>query len=386
MIDPVDLLAAIQTSGVSFFAGVPDSLLQPFCAHVSETLSTQNHVIAANEGSAISLAAGFHLATGSIGCVYMQNSGLGNAINPLTSLVDRDVYSIPMLLMIGWRGEILGEKQLPDEPQHIKQGRITLELLKCLDIPFVILEAHSADVSTIVHRAINQAKTEGRVVALVVRRGSFKLNDENSIKSRYLLTREQALKVLLSSLPHNAVLISTTGKVSRELFEIRTAAGQRSDRDFLTVGSMGHALQIATGIALARPEKLVVCVDGDGALIMHMGGLTTSAVANNLVHVVMNNGTHESVGGQPTRGFDIDMQALALACGYGSAWRAVNSEELAQSVRAALSKRCAGFIEVRISSRSRANLGRPKQSPKAAKAGFMRFLESVPIHTQNSKR
>jgi phosphonopyruvate decarboxylase len=379
MLAPADLLAALRANGVRFFAGVPDSLLLPLCAHLSETLPAQDHIITANEGSAIALVAGFYLATGSIGCVYMQNSGLGNAINPLTSLTDKDVYSIPMVLMIGWRGEIIDEQQLPDEPQHKKQGRITLELLECLDIPFAILHAGTANVNDLVRHVVEKARTEARVVALVVRRGSFRLGEEKPTTPRYPLTREQALQALLGLLPGNAVIISTTGKVSRELFEIRIAARQPSDRDFLTVGSMGHALQIATGIALARPEKLAVCVDGDGALIMHMGGLTTSATVPNLLHVVMNNGTHESVGGLPTRGFEIDMPALALACGYGAAWRAVNSAELAESVKAALSGRCSGFIEVRISSSSRANLDRPKQSPEAAKEGFMRFLEATPL-------
>jgi phosphonopyruvate decarboxylase len=379
MIDAADLLTAFRDNGVRFFAGVPDSLLQPFCAHLSEALPSSAHIIAANEGNAIALAAGFHLATGSVGCVYMQNSGLGNAINPLTSLVDSDVYGIPMLLMIGWRAEILEGTQLPDEPQHIKQGRITLDLLECLGIPSVILDAGTEDLAIVIRHAVTQARAEERAVALVVRKNSFKPSDGKPPHSAYCFSREQALAVLLDSLPKDAVLVSTTGKVSRELYEFRTKSAQNSERDFLTVGSMGHALQIATGIALARPDKLVVCIDGDGALIMHMGGLTTSAMASNLIHVVMNNGTHESVGGQPTRGFDIDMEALALACGYRSAWRAASSDELAQSVRAALTKSGARLIEVRISSISRPDLGRPNRSPREAKTGFMQFLETRPV-------
>jgi phosphonopyruvate decarboxylase len=374
MIDPAAFLAILEQNGVGFFAGVPDSLLQPFCSHLSKTVPAERHVIAANEGSAVGLAAGYHLATGAIGCVYMQNSGLGNAVNPLTSLMDSEVYAMPALLLIGWRGEVLDGRQLHDEPQHGKQGRITLDLLDCLEIPHAVLDAGSADPGDTVGRLIDQARTRSRPVALVVRKGTFTGDEADLPQPLYPLTREDALKAVVAALPGHAVVVSTTGKASRELYEMRLAAGLATDRDFLTVGSMGHALQIASGIALARPETTVVCIDGDGALIMHMGGMTTSAALPNLLHIVMNNGTHESVGGQPTKGFAIDMPALARACGYAAAWRVADGADIGRDVGKALSIGRSVFLEIRTCSSSRANLGRPKGTPRDAKLGFMRSL------------
>jgi phosphonopyruvate decarboxylase len=353
---------------------VPDSLLQPFCAHLARAMPAERHVIAANEGGAIGLAAGYHLATGAVGCVYMQNSGLGNAVNPLASLMDSEVYGMPALLLIGWRGELLDGRQLNDEPQHVKQGRITLDLLDCLEIPYAVLDADSADAGDTVGRLIEQARTRSRPVALVVRKGTFTGGEADPPQPLYPLTREDALKAVVAALPDHAVVVSTTGKASRELYEIRLAAGLEPDRDFLTVGSMGHALQIACGIALARPEKTVVYIDGDGALIMHLGGMTTSAALPTLLHSVMNNGTHESVGGQPTKGFAVDMPALARACGYAAAWRVADGADIGRDVGKALATGRSAFLEIRICSSSRANLGRPKATPKDAKRGFMRSL------------
>jgi phosphonopyruvate decarboxylase len=374
MIDAAAFISVLQKRGVTFFAGVPDSLLQPFCACLAETVPAERHVIAANEGSAVGLVAGYHLATGAIGCVYMQNSGLGNAINPLTSLMDAEVYGIPALLLIGWRGEMRDGKQIKDEPQHAKQGRITLDLLGCLEIRHVVLDATTADVDQVVKPLLDQARLESRPVALVARRDTFSGGDANIPMSRYSLTREDGLRAVLEVLPQDAVIVSTTGKVSRELYEMRIANGSDPERDFLTVGSMGHALQIASGIALAQPDKTIVCIDGDGALIMHMGGMATSATLPNLLHIVMNNGTHESVGGQLTRGFAIDMPALARACGYATAQQATGRAEIRGAVENALAARGSAFLEIRTSSSSRTNLARPEAAPRHAKRGFMRSL------------
>jgi phosphonopyruvate decarboxylase len=375
MIDPAGFLTVLERNGVTFFAGVPDSLLQAFCAHVAKRMPAERHVIAANEGSAVGLVAGYHLATGGIGCVYLQNSGLGNAVNPLTSLMDPRVYAIPALLVIGWRGEILDGTQLHDEPQHVTQGRITLDLLDCLAIPHAVLGAGSTDFGDVVGRLIDQARAQSRPVALVMRKGTFTPDHAEAPAALYSLTREDALQAV-AALPGEAVVVCTTGKASRELYEIRVAARIEPDRDFLTVGSMGHALQIAAGIALARPEKIVVCIDGDGALLMHMGGMTTSAALPNLVHVVIDNGTHESVGGQPTKGFALDMPALARSCGYATALRADDRAEIGRAIAKALATGRSTFLEIRTTSSSRNDLGRPKSAPKDAKRGFMRFLRA----------
>jgi phosphonopyruvate decarboxylase len=378
MIEPAEFVAVLQRHGVTFFAGVPDSLLAPFCAHLAATLPAERHVIAANEGGAMGLVAGYHLATGGVGCVYMQNSGLGNAINPLTSLMDTQVYGIPVLLLIGWRGEMSDGRQLADEPQHAKQGRITLDLLDCLDIPHAVLDAATADADRVVGSLLDRARQGSRPVTLVARRNTFGGAASGAPASSYSMTREEGLKAILAVLPQDAVIVSTTGKVSRELYEMRIADKSNPQRDFLTVGAMGHALQIACGIALARPDKKIVCIDGDGALIMHMGGMTTSAALPNLLHVVMNNGAHESVGGQPTKGFAIDMPGLARACGYGTVRQAANPPDVGRAIKDTLDARGSAFVEIRTSASSRANLGRPAAAPQDAKRQFMRTLGSTP--------
>jgi phosphonopyruvate decarboxylase len=374
VIDPQSLLSTLDGLDVKFFAGVPDSLLRPLCDRLLSTLPAERHVIAANEGAAIALAAGWHLATKSTPCVYMQNSGLGNAINPLVSLADPDVYGIPMLLVIGWRGEILDGRQIKDEPQHVKQGRITRDLLQCLDIPHAVLAADTSGFADTVRGLVELARGERRPAALVVRKNTFAESRASATAATNELSREQAVAVLVEVLGEDVVIVSTTGKLSRELYEIRLARGQSTERDFLTVGSMGHALQIAAGIALAQPQRRVACLDGDGAMIMHMGALTTSATIPNLLHAVLNNGAHESVGGQPTQGFRIDMPAIAKACGYASNARAATADEIRGAVAAAFAAGGASFIEVRTRLGARADLSRPRSTPAESKQAFMRFL------------
>jgi phosphonopyruvate decarboxylase len=374
VIDPKVFLAILESERIRFFTGVPDSLLQPLCAQLMLSIAPERHIIAANEGAAIGLAAGWHLATNSTACVYMQNSGLGNAVNPLVSLADPDVYSIPMLLVIGWRGEMRDGRQIADEPQHVKQGRITPAMLECLEIPYVVLSPDAPDAAQLVTRLARQAGDEGRPTAILVRKGTFGEIVAAVPASDYELSRESALSALLDALPDDAIVVSTTGKLSRELYELRTARGQSGDRDFLTVGSMGHALQIASGIALARPEKRVVCLDGDGAMIMHMGALTTSATISNLMHIVINNGAHESVGGQPTQGFRVDLPLIARACGYAMIRRALTGDQIREAIHAALAAPGSSFVEIRTRVGARENLGRPKTSPVEAKRRFMRSV------------
>lgn len=367
MIEPALVYDRLRDRGVRFFAGVPDSLLQPLCAYIEEHNGKLSHVIAANEGNAIAIAMGHYLATGSVPVVYMQNSGLGNAVNPLTSLADEEVYRIPMLLVIGWRGE----PGVGDEPQHVKQGRITAEQLKLLGVATHVLEAGS-DAARIIDAAMDMIDRNGTPVALLVRSGTFAPHASNRPQKRDLaLRREEALERLLD-LAHDALVVATTGKTSREVFEIRQRRGERQ-RDFLTVGGMGHASSIAFGVALGAPDRRVVCLDGDGAMLMHLGALPIIAQSRpqNLVHVVLNNAAHESVGGQPTVADAIDFRALAAACGYGFFGRAHDTRTLSDVWQESLTSRGPALLQVDVALGSRRDLGRPSSSPEANKHAFV---------------
>ena len=375
MIDSKIFYDTLIKNGISFFTGVPDSLLKDFCACVTECTKAQNHIIAANEGNAIALAVGYNLATNRLPLVYMQNSGLGNAINPLVSLADSNVYSIPMLLFIGWRGEP-GKK---DAPQHIKQGKITLPLLETLGIEYCVLPDNLEKAVACLHIAIEYMRINSRPYVLVVQKKTFKsYTFKVQVVNSYEMQREDAVKIIADSIGPHSVIVSTTGKVSRELFEHRAALGnEKSGQDFLMVGSMGHASQIALGVALARPNKQVFCLDGDGALIMHMGAVVTigKQQPDNLKHIVINNGAHDSVGGQPTAGFDMDMPAIAQACGYTMALRAETRSELSTQLDILKAHHGLAFLEVRVNKGARSDLGRPTITPMENKANFMKFLQ-----------
>jgi phosphonopyruvate decarboxylase len=356
--------------GIDFFTGVPDSTLKDFCTYVSDRTGSGSHVIAANEGGAVALACGRYLATGKPGLVYMQNSGLGNAANPLVSLADPLVYRIPMLLLVGYRGEPGGKK---DEPQHTKQGRITIGFLDTLGIACEILPNTIEEASASLMRAASELK-KGHVYALVVRPGTFEPYESLRIDpDKSDIGREKAIVAAASGLGSDCVIVSTTGKISRELYEYRVRTGGSHDGDFLTVGSMGHSSQIALGIALAKPDKKVYCFDGDGALIMHMGALAIAGQARsaNFKHIVFNNGAHESVGGQPTAGFEIDIPAIAKACGYSHTWRVTKWSELDMSLDALADSTGPALLEIVVITGSREDLGRPKHTPEEIKTLFM---------------
>jgi len=373
MISPKDFYNALKEEEIDFFSGVPDSLLKDICAYITDNTEKSKHIIAANEGNAIALAAGYHLATNKIGLVYMQNSGEGNAVNPLVSLADKEVYSIPMLLIIGWRGEP-GKK---DEPQHKKQGRITLDLLKTLEIPYKILSSNINDTQNEVKELIKEIKDKSCPGAIVIREGTFEKYSLSSKSSNpYSLTREEALKTVIDCIG-NSIVVSTTGKLSRELFEYRETLKQTHEKDFLTVGSMGHASQIALGISLSKPDKDVYCLDGDGAAIMHMGSLAIigSNAKNNFKHIIFNNGSHESVGGQPTAAFEINLSKIAESCGYKKVLRAKNLEELKSNLEIIKSTNGPALLEIMIKSGARADLGRPTTTPIENKQAFMEFIK-----------
>ena len=316
VIDPKYFFDTLISNDVRFFAGVPDSLLKDLCACISDNASDSQHLIAANEGAAIACAAGYHLATGKVGLVYMQNSGLGNAINPLVSLVDPEVYKIPLLLVIGWRGE----PGVKDEPQHVKQGKITLGLLDTIGVPYAVIDSSTVDIKSVISMACRTMRTTGNSYAIVIRDKTFKAykNNSTSTQMNYSLTREEVIRGIVNGLSDKDVIVSTTGKASRELYEYRVLLKQGHQNDFLTVGSMGHCSQIALGVALQQRDVQVFCIDGDGAVIMHMGSLAIlgTKATDNFRHIVINNGAHDSVGGQKTVGFEIDLIKIADACGY----------------------------------------------------------------------
>lgn len=357
----------------SFFTGVPDSLLSPLCdALLNDNELSQSHIITANEGNAVALAAGYHLATGKIPVVYMQNSGIGNAVNPIASLLNPKIYGIPCVFIIGWRGE----PNVYDEPQHLFQGEITLNLLKVLDVDYFVIEKNTSLKEIKKQLEIwNPALMSGKSVAFVVKKGSFANENKIDYKNNYILNREEVISRIAEA-AGDGLIVSTTGKISRELYEIRERNGQEHKYDFLTVGSMGHSSSTALGIAENVPYTKVWCLDGDGAALMHMGAMAIIGTKKpkNLIHVVLNNAAHESVGGMPTVADDISFVNIALGCGYPKAFNVSNYAELEQILTDLKKFNELIFIEVKCELNSRENLGRPSTTAKENKNAFMDYI------------
>lgn len=374
-LDPGDFYRAVRSIGISFFCGVPDSLLKDFCAYVAQNENETCHIITANEGNAIGLATGYHLATGNISLVYLQNSGLGNTVNPLVSLAAPEVYSVPMLLLIGWRGEP-GKR---DEPQHMLQGQITSQLLATLGIPFSPLPDYIEGAKKTLNAAKQYMRNHSSPYALLVKRQTFLPYKLRKSNSEYPMSREMALKIVVDSLHDSDVVVSTTGMLSRELFEHRVTREQGHERDFLTVGSMGHASSIALGIAMNKPKRQVFCLDGDASVIMHMGALSIigQMCPRNLKHVVLNNGAHDSVGGQQTAACNsssFHLTEIAVSNGYTQGRVAVTADDLMNGVQWLQETHGPAMLEVKVNPGSRKDLGRPTRSPIQNKADFMNFL------------
>ena len=372
MIKPSNYLNCLNSFGINFFAGVPDSLLKEFCACVKETCTQDNHLITANEGAAIGLGIGHYLGTGQVPMVYLQNSGLGNIINPLLSLASKEVYGIPMLIMIGWRGA----PGVKDEPQHIHQGRVMIDSLESMDIPYLVLSQEENEAIEQTNNALLTAKEKNSPFVIVVQKNSFEPFPIDKAESNLSLSREEAIIAVTKMLPKESAVVSTTGMPSRELFEYRATNNQGHHRDFLTVGGMGHASQISLGLAKAQPKKLIYCFDGDGAALMHMGSLAIigQSSASNLIHIIFNNGVHDSVGGQPTVGFDINFCEIANACGYKSSVCVETHKEIVKALEFTQKKAGPHFIDIHIRPGGRKNIGRPTTSPEENKDAIMNYL------------
>ena len=374
MIKPSKFYELLLARGLDFFVGVPDSLLKDFCAYADDNSPKDNHVIAANEGNAISIAAGYYMASEKIPVVYMQNSGLGNCINPINSLADSEVYSIPMLLIIGWRGE----PGLKDEPQHMKQGSVTEDQLRILGVDYFILDSNS-NVKELIEEVILSIKRDKSPVALLVKKNSFaQYKQKKLLRNTSQLSREDAVTEIISIADDEDIFISTTGKTSRELYEIRDKRGDKQ-RDFLTVGSMGHTSSIALGVAIARQNKRVICLDGDGSMIMHMGNLPVIGLISpsNFIHVILNNNAHESVGGQLTSACIIDFKKLSEASNYKYFFEASELESIKKIWSEISILDGPILILINIKSSSRSNLGRPLNTPQENKTSFMNFVSDV---------
>ncbi len=360
-----------------FYTGVPDSQLKSLCNYLMNTygIDPKHHVIAANEGNCTALAAGYHLATGKIPVVYMQNSGEGNIINPVASLLNDKVYAIPMVFVVGWRGE----PGTHDEPQHIYQGEVTIKLLEDMKIrSFVVSKDTTENEMMAAMEAFKKVLAEGKDVAFVIRKGALTYDGEVAYKNDNIMTREEIIQHIVKVSGEDPV-VSTTGKASRELFETRVRNGQSHKYDFLTVGSMGHSSSIALGVAINKPNTKVWCVDGDGAVLMHMGAMAVigAAAPKNMIHIIINNGAHETVGGMPTVATNIDLVTIARACGYSNAVSVDTFAALDKELEAAKKREEISLIEVKCSIGAREDLGRPTTTAIENKTNFMRHLMTL---------
>jgi len=369
---PQNLYNFLKKNNIDFYTGVPDSLLKDFCFYVSDKSKKGNHIVAANEGSAMAIATGYNLVTKKIPVVYLQNSGLGNLINPLLSLTDKKVYSIPILVIVGWRGQP-GEK---DEPQHQTQGLITKKLISVLNKKYKIIDGNQKSDFKKIKSAILTIKKTQEPFFLIVKKNTFNKYKINKKIDSSLMIREEAIEIIINNFKKNYKIISTTGMISRELYEIRKKHNQKLQNDFLTVGSMGHASQIALGVAL-KSKKKIICLDGDGSFIMHMGGISTigSLKLKNFIHIVINNYAHDSVGGQETSSVTSNLSKIALACSYNKVFPNINDKKKLNNALKLIRKTNGPILmEVIVKKGSRKNLGRPRETPIQNKKIFIKNI------------
>jgi phosphonopyruvate decarboxylase len=377
MIDPAAFLDELTQLGIRFYAGVPDSLLKHLNSEIMRQVGAESHVIAANEGAAIGLAIGYHLRTSEPALVYLQNSGLGNAVNPLLSLADAEVYGVPMVLLVGWRGQ----PGVKDEPQHVKQGRVMEELLRAMELPHSVLPHEPEAADACLAEAVRTATERSCPYVILVEKDTFSAaaprDDGAEPQQEELPSREEALAALISELGDGTINVATTGMLSRELFELRQRSEQAGATDFLTVGGMGHASSIAMGVAMQEREREVWCLDGDGAALMHLG--TMAVIADHgtrLFHVVFNNGVHDSVGGQPTSIGAVDLPAMARAAGYRTARVTDSTEDISAAVQELREVGGPSLLELRVRPGNRPDIGRPTRTPAESKRVFMDALQT----------
>ena len=373
-IKPEELYKLLYKYGVEFYTGVPDSTIKDFCFFLDSNLPKSKHIIAANEGNSIGIATGYHLSTGKIPLVYMQNSGFGNAINPITSLADKSVFSIPMLIMLGWRGE----PETNDAIQHQKDGQIQISLIESLGIPYTILSNNSNNLEDQIDNSVKLAEEQSSPFFLLVRRNSFE-------KSRHKLaypkiesdmSREYAISEIIKSIENDAAIISTTGKISRELYESRLKQGDDNHKDFRVIGSMGHASSISLGMSISNEKRKVYCIDGDGSIIMHMGALSVIGKygSSNFRHILLNNFSHDSVGGQASSSDVIDFSILSRSLSYKSYYKIAKKSDFNDIFTEFISSPGPSFLEIVVTQGSRSDLSRPNISPIDNKKSFMEFF------------
>jgi len=366
----------LKKNGIDCFCGVPDSLLKDFCAYITDNVDEKHHTITANEGNAIGLASGHYLATGNPALVYMQNSGIGNCVNPLLSLTDEEVYNIPLLMLIGWRGE----PDKKDEPQHIKQGKVTDKLLDAMGIKYEILPEDFELAKPVINKAFKYMEETKQPYAFIIKKGLFeKYTLKNKKTTIYELRREDAIETVLTALSDENVIVSTTGHISREVYETRNRLGQSHKQDFLTVGSMGHSSSIALGIALDKPDRNIYCLDGDGAFLMHMGSIVvnSSKNLNNFKHIIFNNEAHDSVGSQPTTASNANLSQIALNSGYKKVYSVSTEDDLQKVLPEFIKDNCTALLEIKVKCGAREDLGRPKEKPQENKKIFMENLNQI---------
>lgn len=376
MINVKDMFNLLKENKINCFCGVPDSLLKDFCAYITDNTTDKEHTITANEGNAIGLAAGHYLATGNPALVYMQNSGIGNCVNPLLSLTDEEVYNIPLLMFIGWRGEP-GKK---DEPQHIKQGKVTDKLLEAMGIKYSIMPENFEDAKILIQSALQYMKESSCPYAFIIKKGTFeKYSLINKKQAEYTLRREEAIETVIRELNEKDIIVSTTGHISREVYETRERLGQNHKQDFLTVGSMGHSSSIALGIALEKPDRTIYCFDGDGAFLMHEGAISVNASKNlsNFKHIVFNNEAHDSVGSQPTVANRINIPQIAQNSGYKNVYSVSDKTDLMKVLPEFISNSTTSLLEIKVKCGAREDLGRPKEKPWENKKIFMENLNQI---------